>query len=371
MPDNLIKSILGSVLSKTLLNGTSKDLGKGWLTKDLDPHKYGCIMAVLPDSLRKEITDWAIENVLECHLAPEGIELGPHCTIKYGLVDSSEETLSKIKELLSHQLPFPITLAGLSLFKGGVDGDVLKVDVDSTELHKLNKLISETFPCEDKYPEYKPHVTIAYLDPKVSKYYEKLSVPFVNTYVLIDSVEWSGTNGERKIIPLGRSASDFFGRVRTKSTDAELVKEEGFQSKKPFVRDEAVLGAELANSEVQRPNYPKIPPKPIPTAQLLRGLDSVYPTPDKTHYDSTQKAIDALRTAGTDLVKNLQYIGEYEWADKVSSVLYRLSRCVRTSNINEAISIGEQVVKIRPSATEFEHVLKALKELKAFMNGHV
>jgi hypothetical protein len=39
------------------------------------------------------------------------------------------------------------------------NGDVLKVDIDSPDLHRLNGKIAEALPNTDTHPEYKPHAT--------------------------------------------------------------------------------------------------------------------------------------------------------------------------------------------------------------------
>ena len=41
--------------------------------------------------------------------------------------------------------------------------DVIKIDVISKDLHKLNTLISDNTKCTDTHPEYKPHVTVSYI----------------------------------------------------------------------------------------------------------------------------------------------------------------------------------------------------------------
>ena len=40
---------------------------------------------------------------------------------------------------------------------------MLKIDVHGKELHRLNKLISDSLECTDTHPEYKPHLTISYV----------------------------------------------------------------------------------------------------------------------------------------------------------------------------------------------------------------
>ena len=121
---------------------------------------------------------------------------------KYGFVDSGPETVQSLKALLTRFGPIPIRLKTLSLFKGGEDGDVLKVDVESPKLRELNAVISSSFPCEDKFPEYLPHLTLAYLDPLTSSSYEGLPAPFLDSSFILDKAEWSGADGNRETIPL-------------------------------------------------------------------------------------------------------------------------------------------------------------------------
>jgi 2'-5' RNA ligase len=136
-------------------------------------HDYGCLLTPLPDPLRKEITDWTIENIPEFHLTGEGRELRPHVTVVYGFEDSDEEVSQSIKMLLARLGPISIELGDLGLFTGGKDGDVLYVEVESPELHKLHDEIIQTFDVKNKFPVYKPHVTLAYLDPEFSHQYVK------------------------------------------------------------------------------------------------------------------------------------------------------------------------------------------------------
>ncbi len=161
-------------------------------------------MALLPIALREQIRAWAATFIWRAHLAPEGFENKPHITIKYGFKDSSLYTVQALRTMLCRHGPFPVTLKKLGLFKGNEDGDVLIIEIVSKELKDLNKAISSEFSCHDKYPTYKPHLTVAYLvhDCDMSLGYMSLEPDFLGKEYTIDEVEWSGTDGRRMILPL-------------------------------------------------------------------------------------------------------------------------------------------------------------------------
>lgn len=132
--------------------------------------------------------------------ASDGREHDSHITVKYGLETKDPE---KVAELLKGQPPITATLGKTSLFKND-DSHVLKVDVDSPDLHRLNGIIAQ-LPNGDKHPDYIPHATIAYLKPdaKISKQYDGIEIPGVTGQkVVIDRVTFSGKDGKRVEIPL-------------------------------------------------------------------------------------------------------------------------------------------------------------------------
>lgn len=170
------------------------------------PHRYGCLMAVIPQPISQQIIDWGNEVVSDQDLALEGREDQIHVTIKYGFRDSSQGTLDALKGMLVAIQPFTIRLTGLSLFTGGEYGDVLKADVYSPALHDLNKLITQKFDCENKYPKYIPHVTIAYLNCADPGKYTRQPTIFVGRDILISNVEWSDSEKNRTTLPLGKGS---------------------------------------------------------------------------------------------------------------------------------------------------------------------
>jgi hypothetical protein len=71
---------------------------------------------------------------------------------------------------------------------------VLKLDVDCDVLHKVNKELSK-LPHTTEYPNYKPHVTIAYLKPGLGKKY--LNIGLKDLYAKPIGIEYSLPDGSK------------------------------------------------------------------------------------------------------------------------------------------------------------------------------
>lgn len=92
-----------------------------------------------------------------------GIETNPHITVLYGI--HPEITLYDIMNLnLPNINDLDLNLTKIDSFNSE-KYDVLKFNIVSKELTKLNKLIKSSVPFTSKYDEYNPHMTIAYLKP--------------------------------------------------------------------------------------------------------------------------------------------------------------------------------------------------------------
>jgi len=133
--------------------------------------KYGCLMLFFDydkDKLKKLIDK---EDLCE---AEGGFEDESHVTLLYGFHDDVEPkaVLNFIEEKGNLSSIKSIPLVRLSLFKNK-DFEVLKFDVMSSELNKLNKLCTKNFKYTNKYPEYKAHATVAYLMPGTGEKYLK------------------------------------------------------------------------------------------------------------------------------------------------------------------------------------------------------
>lgn len=78
---------------------------------------------------------------------------------------------------------------------------MLKVDVESPDLHKLNRLISRLVPTHDTHPRYQPHMTLAYLKKgRGAKYAGDKSLS--GQKLTFQSIVFSGRKGHKETLPL-------------------------------------------------------------------------------------------------------------------------------------------------------------------------
>jgi broad specificity phosphatase PhoE/2'-5' RNA ligase len=177
-------------------------------------HEFSSTQVQLPPDVANPLMQYG-DQIPDQDLAGDGRESEPHITVKYGLHGADPDAVA---ELLRSEPPITATLGRASLFRND-DAHVLKVDVDSTDLHRLNAKIAQ-LPNGDKHPDYQPHATIAYLKPDaaISGRYDRAAIPGVTgRTVRIGSVVFSGKDGRRVEIPLG-GAPDA-GTAATRSRD--------------------------------------------------------------------------------------------------------------------------------------------------------
>jgi N12 class adenine-specific DNA methylase len=161
-------------------------------------HEFASTQANLSGPVAKAMVEYG-KRIPDGKLTEDGRETESHVTVKYGLHGNDPEAVAKV---LENEPPITATLGKTSLFSND-KADVLKMDVDSPDLHRLNKLISDALPHTDTHPDYTPHATIAYLKPGEGEAYSGKSLPGVTGQkVPIDRITFSGKNGEKVEIPL-------------------------------------------------------------------------------------------------------------------------------------------------------------------------
>lgn len=137
--------------------------------EDAGSDDRGCVMA-FPN---EETSRILLENIcpFQRRIEDSGyckdIETEQHVTVLYGLLD---DTPAAVKQALAeHTKKFKVTLEveDVSLFQND-EFDVIKLNFKKNtglaKLGKLNTLIRK-FPNDCRFPDYNPHLTIAYVDP--------------------------------------------------------------------------------------------------------------------------------------------------------------------------------------------------------------
>lgn len=171
-------------------------------------HKLSNTQVNLPSDIAKKMVA-AGEKLIpnsEIYIDPDdpsfGREKQAHVTTKYGLWTANPDD---VRPILEDEPPITLTLGKLSIFpaKEGSPYDVLKLDIESPDLHRLNKKITENAKTTQTQPDFVPHSTIAYLLPGEGKKYVGKELEGVTEQTItVNSVFFSGKNGDDAEIPL-------------------------------------------------------------------------------------------------------------------------------------------------------------------------
>lgn len=134
--------------------------GMGWLSAFVryqQDKKYGCVYLPIEGDVRDELLALSA-SIPSDLLAEKGRETEPHVTALYGIENDNPSPTS---ELVAAFGPVTCTLGAVGVFERP-EYDVLKVTVYGVGLHLLNARL-RTLPHVSEFPEYKPHVTLAYV----------------------------------------------------------------------------------------------------------------------------------------------------------------------------------------------------------------
>ena len=161
---------------------------------------YGCLMAFPDKEIVQKLYEINKQLLTGSMIYTEenddsyGIEKTPHCTIKYGF--NPDLTNRDLGDVLKGIQPLSIRLNGISLFQND-KFDVVKFDVEpSAGLLDLRKKC-DGYPNEDKYKNYKPHMTIGYVQKGTfTPPTHKINIPISINRVKYSS---SGIGGNRKL----------------------------------------------------------------------------------------------------------------------------------------------------------------------------
>lgn len=171
-------------------------------------YQFSSTQINLPRDLADRAVRWGEYNVKETDLFVEsdeeppskrGRELNSHITVLYGI---NEKDPRRVLSLFRNVKPFVIDLGRVSLFKMNKDFDVIKVEAFSPRLQELNALVRRNVSTEQLYPDYKPHVTIAFVKKDTCDHLDG-HVAFTNQRFVAREVQFSNVAGENAVIYLG------------------------------------------------------------------------------------------------------------------------------------------------------------------------
>ena len=134
-------------------------------------YEYGCVMvdfnfANWTDLLESIDSD----DVYKVEGKNYGLQPRPHLTLLYGIHDTvtDEEILNCFEGFTEDD--FKVQIDGVSIFENP-EFDVVKLGVVLTpRIKEINKRLSE-LPNSNQFPEYNPHITLAYVKSGLGKKY--------------------------------------------------------------------------------------------------------------------------------------------------------------------------------------------------------
>jgi len=122
----------------------------------------------VPEPLAGEILEWGKKKITDDDIfvcqADSGAGFGRedemHVTVLYGIHSAASEQVVKV---IKGQKPIKVQIGKVEVFTNPSKFDVVVLDVISPDLRDLNHRVSKEVEYTNKYGEYRPHVTIAYV----------------------------------------------------------------------------------------------------------------------------------------------------------------------------------------------------------------
>jgi hypothetical protein len=167
-------------------------------------YPFSSVQVNLPKIATKRIIHWGEENIPDEDIYEEpdnptrGREYESHVTVNYGIYN---DTPKEIKRLLHRQKPFYIEFGKISVF-ACANFDVVKIEVESPDLRRINKAILDSVKVADNsYNVYRPHVTIAFVKKNKGDKFNG-NADFAGNRLLVDRLTFSSKNGIQTTIEL-------------------------------------------------------------------------------------------------------------------------------------------------------------------------
>ena len=192
-------------------------------------YKFGSTQANIPASSEaSKALESARARISDSDLAGKGKEIGEggnHVTVRYGI--KGDDTAG-IKKFLSEQSPFEATLGKTEKFPVSEHSEgaaPIIAPIEAPELHRLNAELEKHGEFnEPSFKEYKPHATVAYVDPEKADRYVGMDVTHGKKFT-VDEVAITDKQGEQEVVKLeGKKAEPRRESWRTPRVAADIEK---------------------------------------------------------------------------------------------------------------------------------------------------
>lgn len=235
-----------------------------------EPREFSSTQVNLPEAVAEPVRR-AAAQIPDEDLSHDGREDNPHVTVKYGLHDDQAD---RVRAVLADEPPIKVKLGEVTKFpeKNDRGFEVVKFDVDSPDLHRLNKKIADAVPHTDTFPTYEPHVTLAYVKPGTAdKYVGKH--PLTGTEIELDRIVFSGKDRTQLEIPLGgkRRAATQVAQVEESAPEVAPTKAQS----SPLDGGPALPG-DVYEVSGQKFTVTKVTPDSIVTTSARSGADLTW-----------------------------------------------------------------------------------------------
>lgn len=167
---------------------------------NLARYSYSTVQFDLPDDVAQRVVAFAGRLLDKADIVKT--ETKPHVTIQYGLVDNDPDQL---KAALQTQKSCKCVFGQTDYFPDRGDGDVVVLKVSRDGLERLRSVVRDNASFVERFPDYRPHVTLGYVKPGQGAKY-KGRTDMEGEEVSIQSVVFSSPDGQKTDVNLDKQA---------------------------------------------------------------------------------------------------------------------------------------------------------------------
>jgi 2'-5' RNA ligase len=165
-------------------------------------HCFSSTQIKIPTILASSINYWVSKQIPGKYICfdpktPSKKDL--HITVLHGI---RTECKNKVAFAFRSEKQFELTIDEMDLFTDNLNFDVLVLKVVGDDLYKLYYRLANRLKFIDIYSEFKPHITIAYLQKNTGTEFLK-NKSFAKNKIKVEEILFSSKNGEKFPIKLG------------------------------------------------------------------------------------------------------------------------------------------------------------------------